>query len=335
MKRKVTLQPNRAAGLGKAGFTLVELLVVIAIIGILVALLLPAIQMARQAALRTQCRNNLRQDAIAVQNYLDSNKAFPHSGTKPWPVRGENKSWAFLILPYLEETAAYKLVTGNQPYSRIVQGNTQLVKKTIPGYICPTRRPSTYRVDQQTILMDYCAVTPGAFAANGNVTFNENDYWQGDIWAPSKATKHNGIFNRKVGKASNNYEDFTELFNKPFKVKNVSDGLSKTLMISEKRMFVNTYDVGEWYDDQGWADGWDPDVLRSTALPPEPDLGSLGNRDNRTEGFRIGSAHVQNFNAVLADTATVGISYEIDVKVFNRLGDRRDGQTIPSGSISN
>ena len=88
----------------RTGFTLVEVLVVIAIIGILVAFLLPAIQAARESARRTQCQNNLKQIGVAVQNHHDTRKQFP---------MGRNRfdqyavSWAFFLLPYMEETAVY------------------------------------------------------------------------------------------------------------------------------------------------------------------------------------------------------------------------------------
>src|SRR6476661_9397727 len=90
--------------IARAGFTLVEVLVVIAIIGILVAFLLPAVQAAREASRRSQCQNNLKQIGVAVQNHHDARRAFPmgRNGMNQFAV-----SWAFFLLPYLEETAIY------------------------------------------------------------------------------------------------------------------------------------------------------------------------------------------------------------------------------------
>jgi prepilin-type N-terminal cleavage/methylation domain-containing protein len=93
--------------LRRAGFTLVELLVVIAIIGILVSLLLPAVQAAREAGRRTQCTNNLKQLALAMHNYHDTNKRFPRNYTLVGANAWEALSASYAILPQLEQTALY------------------------------------------------------------------------------------------------------------------------------------------------------------------------------------------------------------------------------------
>ena len=95
---------NRALRAGKAGFTLVELLVVIAIIGVLVALLLPAVQAAREAARRMSCQNHIRQWAIAMQNMHDATKALPE-GTRASPTR---RVWVVYTWPYVENQSLAK-----------------------------------------------------------------------------------------------------------------------------------------------------------------------------------------------------------------------------------
>jgi prepilin-type N-terminal cleavage/methylation domain-containing protein len=114
-------------------FTLVELLVVIAIIGVLVALLLPAVQAAREAARRAQCQNNLRQMGVALQTYHDTWKAFPRGG---WSATSANLSWGTAILPHLEEQSLFLRVNRDKPYtdpSNLAVGGTVL-----PVFICPT-----------------------------------------------------------------------------------------------------------------------------------------------------------------------------------------------------
>jgi prepilin-type N-terminal cleavage/methylation domain len=90
----------------RQGFTLVELLVVIAIIGVLVGLLLPAVQSAREAARRMSCGNNVKQIALACQNFHDTHDGFPMAAEF-----GVGTGWSSLILPYMEETALYNLLT--------------------------------------------------------------------------------------------------------------------------------------------------------------------------------------------------------------------------------
>ena len=129
----------------RRAFTLVELLVVIAIIGILVALLLPAIQAAREAARRTQCNNHLKNIGIALLNHVDARKVFPTGGAKyvqtgfgieqnldsgrPLGPDKQGLGWGFQLLPYIEETAAYQIKT-----------TPDLQQVVIPIFVCPSRR---------------------------------------------------------------------------------------------------------------------------------------------------------------------------------------------------
>ncbi len=121
-----------------AAFTLVELLVVIAIIGILVALLLPAVQTAREAARRMQCSNNLRQMGLACQNYHGVYECFPPGSITEGPCCSQKSriNWAIAILPYLEQQPLYDL------YDHSVYNedppNDAVRKATVPGYLCPS-----------------------------------------------------------------------------------------------------------------------------------------------------------------------------------------------------
>jgi prepilin-type N-terminal cleavage/methylation domain-containing protein len=119
----------------RRGFTLVELLVVIAIIGVLVALLLPAVQAAREASRRTRCQNNLRQIAIALSNYHDTFKCFPPGG-----ISTNETSWTVLVLPFLEQKNLYEqfdFSKGGYTSNSHVNRNA-LALNRMDGYICPT-----------------------------------------------------------------------------------------------------------------------------------------------------------------------------------------------------
>jgi prepilin-type N-terminal cleavage/methylation domain-containing protein len=126
--RRASLNGNRVGG-----FTLVELLVVIAIIGVLVALLLPAVQSAREAARRMQCTNNLRQVSIAVHSYHDAIKYLPPAPTNA-NLAGSSAFAA--ILPYIEQSTTYTLYDFSKGNSELV--NLQAVSQRIKTYICPT-----------------------------------------------------------------------------------------------------------------------------------------------------------------------------------------------------
>src|SRR5262245_24444342 len=115
MRSSIWIRRNVYDHRGWTGFTLVELLVVIAIVGLLIALLLPAVQAAREAGRRNSCMSNLKQIGIALQNYHATNKSFPPSAMFNTKSRDKpGPSWRVLILPYIEETSTFREI-GVQP----------------------------------------------------------------------------------------------------------------------------------------------------------------------------------------------------------------------------
>jgi hypothetical protein len=157
-------------------------LVVIAIIGILVALLLPAVQAAREAARRTECINNLKQIGVAILNHESALNEFPTGGTMPWvrpeqyvdanlkplPIQPRVMSWAYQILPYREGIDVHGMLE-NTPIGG-VQPVDQIRKTFVPMYFCPSRRAPTRWTNpahqgtasaEQFWLIDYAGVTPG------------------------------------------------------------------------------------------------------------------------------------------------------------------------------
>jgi type II secretory pathway pseudopilin PulG len=341
--------------------------VVIAIIGILVALLLPAVQAAREAARRTQCVNQLRQMIVAMHNHENAFKSWPTGGITPWPLiedyskagqpfgpKKQGLSWAFQILPFLEEGAVHGLATTDQ-----------LEETPVNLYFCPSRRPPTQQIGYRTWLIDYAAAAPtrsrgqwhesdGSFdtAVAGEGCLKAHGFWgYASNWADSKfpstsetgGSDYRGFWGviirssyhvkKFTGKSGNPF--VTDLgFGSPVTMAKITDGTSKTAVISEKRLWTGFYSTLVWHDDRGWSDGWDPDVMRSTFCPPAPDTaeyvvgGTLVKPGSGIDGMPFGSAHAGIFNMAFADASVRQLNYDIDIETFNRLGHRADGETI-------
>lgn len=139
----------------RRGFTLIELLVVIAIITILISLLLPAVQQAREAARRTQCRNNLKQIGIALHNYHDVYKRFPpgqvtNSGWSYWD--DSQWGWAALILPHMDQAPLYNRIDPGPTRLRGALSDPAklaLVRTSLAAYKCPTDSPAETNPDRR------------------------------------------------------------------------------------------------------------------------------------------------------------------------------------------
>jgi prepilin-type N-terminal cleavage/methylation domain-containing protein/prepilin-type processing-associated H-X9-DG protein len=315
----------------RGAFTLVELLVVIAIIGVLIALLLPAVQAAREAARRTQCNNNLKQMGLALQNHLSAQKEFPTGGTEPWhdqgaaDVRfGKGYGWMVQILPYVENETLRSISKG---YGAGDRQRDLVVRGTPVGmYFCPSRRVNIVRTlpasaedcSKGCALNDYAAATPANITnvVDWNKPIDHNfQFWQGvaHIDNASAFTRGKSYF----GVITRTY------VSEPCNDKDITDGMSNTMAIGEKRLFINRYEVGDWHDDIGWTDGWDPDIIRYTGYQPGPD--QVEDPGVPDPGFYFGSAHSAGINVVFADGHVTLINYDIDRAMFNALGHRSDG----------
>src|SRR5438874_9314324 len=198
---------SRPAATRPSGFTLVELLVVIAIIGVLVALLLPAVQAAREAARRSQCTNNLRQMGLAMHNHHDSFGVLPFARTGGRP---QSISWAPLIMPYMEQSNLLTLFTSPiqnggstfpmyTPASESVQTNINItinnINRTqfqdtgamnipVKFYVCPTRRKANFlsanggtaNGNESGVCSDYAA----CYGTTTNASANDGPFWLND-----------------------------------------------------------------------------------------------------------------------------------------------------------
>jgi prepilin-type N-terminal cleavage/methylation domain-containing protein len=215
----------------RAGFTLVELLVVIAIIGILIALLLPAVQAAREAARRTHCINNLKQLALACHNYHDQQKCLPPGAQ--WDAKdlqnaasGDNfrPNWIILVLPFMEQQATYNAFNLAQYISH---ASNRLARGTsIPALFCPTD------ASQQRVLYQPIRASEGDSWARNNYACNANLWYFHEL--------HLSEYKRP------DFEGVMSV-NSAMRLGDIVDGTSNTMLLAEIRVGLSAADRrGTW-----------------------------------------------------------------------------------------
>ena len=315
----------------RCGFTLVELLVVIAIIGILIAMLLPAVQAVREAARRITCANQLKQLALAYHLHHDTQNSFPSGG---WGFNwvgdsdaglgpAQPGSWAFSLLPYVEQKNLYDSVTDGDR-STITQQQMDLAaaacQTPLPGYFCPSRRSA---INRPRLFRD--PAVGYAYNATDVETEARSDYAAnaGDTvvkWSagptPEEGIQGRGFINMQ-GSTGITFQRSTIGFG------DISDGTSNTVMIGEKHLFDENYENGrDPGDDMSYLCGDDFDMQRWTNLPPIPDS-DVGSGDRMVTSF--GSAHNGGLNMANVDASTRFVSFDVDEVVYQNQGNRRDG----------
>lgn len=313
----------------RTGFTLVELLVVIAIIGILVALLLPAVQAAREAARRSQCSNNLRQLALGAHNFHDTKKVLPSSirpaGLTPLPrIAGTT-----LLLPYIEQSNLYNAY--NQNYNWFDTVNLPVTSVKVPTFTCPST-PEPNRLDG----------------------IPESNPWQGNLVATTDYSPLIGVDRRLVtlGLVDKAGDGMLPKNQQP-RLADVLDGLSNTIMFAESagRPYVyrrGTLKFGNLPTNRTNAGGWsrpasdfslDGSTYDGLSTPgpcplnctngddigavvfPHPYYGSEGTGE--AFAFHPGGAQF-----AFADGSVRFISQDIPIRTFARLVTRAGGEHV-------
>lgn len=324
-----------------SGFTLVELLVVIAIIGILIALLLPAVQAAREAGRRASCANHLKQLALALQTHHDALKAFPsgaysweshasyqgYSGatlTAPMTLNNQRAGWGYQILPYIEQEGAWK-GTGARDHGETqfrIDRSIVAMSTLIDAMFCPTRgAPRAFPSSQWGApwLTD-----PGDGSSDypdwkhAMTDYAAADYW--NDWQDRDGYWHScGNQSPGCGWLKKVYDFNNPGASAPFTFSSIKDGTAFTLAFAEKHMNPAGLNAMQGDDNEGYACGWDWDSIRTGALQPLPDSSSPADE-------RFGSAHASGLNASYLDGSVRHVAYTVDAHVWWFLCVRADQQ---------
>lgn len=350
----------KSPGKWTTGFTLVELLVVIAIIGILVALLLPAVQAAREAARRSQCKNNLKQIGLAALNLESAHRHLPTGGWG-WRYAGDADrgygddqpgGWCYSVLSFAEETTLRDLGrdgSSDQVTAAQKAGTKQRLESEVEMFVCPSRRgggtyPFThndnfFNSDKPALVgrNDYAAcggsLAPGSVyagpALSGTTLPNPWDYAASFIeFTLPRDMKTAGRGGTSVVRRGNG----VVLALSETRLSKVTDGLTSTILAGEKFVPAGQYDTtNNIGNDQGWDMGYDLDVIRWTKFAPSNDAGTAVTGDNMH--LQFGSAHPGGCQMVFCDGSVHSVTFDVDPVMFERLGAMDDGQVVDTSGF--
>jgi prepilin-type N-terminal cleavage/methylation domain-containing protein len=342
----------------KRGFTLVELLVVISIIGILIALLLPAVQAARESARRTQCLNNLRQLALGANLHLQAHETFPSGGwcwgNGPDPNAGhaeaQSGSWAYNILEFIEENVLRDKGVGLEGAARNAAVN-EVVETPLKILSCPTRRsigthpfthpggfeglqrpgviaPTDYAGSAGSntpAVLGICVDAACSSKLNiGNPAFSLPPRERELAWQQSQGYPH-----LKRGINDSTFINGVIGILGRVRPAHVKDGFSTTYLLGERVMAPDGYTRSYCENDQGWTVGFDWDNIRWAHNRPYPDSAIPDGTDMCRGEF--GSAHMGSFGMAMCDGSVRSLTYDIDERTHRSLGSK-DGEDLVTGT---
>jgi len=306
-------------------------LVVITIIGILIGLLLPAVQSAREAGRRAQCSNNLKQLGVAMLAHHEANNFFP-SGGWGWylvgdPDRGTGVNqpggWCYTLLPYLDQENLYQMGAGMTDAQKMAVNATRIATP-VPIFNCPTRRRSL--VEVSTSDAPYNSY-PAPFAAKTDYAANAGYpypyYPYTTVGPPTIAAGDTWTIQNAWIDLSGICQGICYLRSQ-VTLAMVHDGASNTYMLGEKYLNPDAYFNGtDPADNESLYAGFDNDNHRSgNGWQPFRDQPGYTNPDT------FGSAHVTSFNMVFCDGSTHAISYGINLETHRRLSCINDGLPV-------
>jgi prepilin-type N-terminal cleavage/methylation domain-containing protein len=291
----------------RRGFTLVELLVVIAIIGILVALLLPAIQAAREAARRTQCSNNLKQIGLGLMNYHDTHNTFPAGWNHQSPGGQPDWGWAVMILPFMEQATLYEELNPTAPGRRLSQlyvaaapADTQrLLQTPIKAYRCPSDTLKTL---------------------NTLITFGSNNHF--------RLATSNYVANIGTTADTGTSANFNGVFfgNSWLGVKDILDGTSQTLAVGERSA---SHQAAQWAGvgrNNNIGNESQPRTTARGGFVINFDYTGTGAPQNQSKGYA--SYHPGGTQFVMCDGAVRFVSQNTPSSLVQLMARRNDGEAI-------
>mgnify|MGYP003681907479 CR=1 FL=1 len=322
------------------GFTLVELLVVITIIGILISLLLPAVQAAREAARNAQCANNLKQLSLGALNHESAHGFFPTGGWGSWyvgdpdkgfrvvvendcPVDGQPGGFFYNLLPYIEQQAVHDVGLGRPDSEKRALWNEQ-IQKPLPITFCPSRRkPHSGGLGWLGSSSSYPNGPPWSNVEQPVTAEAHNDY---AVNAGDTSIAHFPPVSKYA-----NWTGISYLARKK-SMAHIKDGSSNTYLVGEKYLDPQAYyDGNAAGDDNAVYCGHDWDICRWTY----PSASYLPKQDRMgyNSSIEFGSAHPGGLNMAFCDGSVRKVSYSIAVEIHSRLGNRKDGQAIDASKL--
>lgn len=294
----------------KSGFTLVELLVVIAIIGILIGMLLPAVQQVRAAAHRSQCSNNSRQIGLAILNYESANQAFPagwKTGIPGDALAEPGWGWSAHILPFLDagnlqDQIDFRVAIDDSSHEETIQS-------VIPIFLCPSDpAESVLNFDEHV-----------EHGEHSHLRFGPQDHEHEHEELMVSRSNYSGVFGSTEIEDSPLKGNGVFFGNSGVELRDVTDGTSNTIMVGERS---NELGPISWV---GMVPEVDEPFARIVAVTDH----SPNHPSGHFEDFR--SHHATGINVTMVDGSTHFVNDNITESVFQALGSRSGGETVSIG----